>query len=747
MLKLLDWNEEKLAFTLKEDDFLSVKLGKKPNVPPIKYRPLTQEEREQTQKIKRALLKNLPDFGKETISEDFDFIEKLSEEKAIVTSTLKETVLDSSWGIQNISGDETLNELVTDFKMFASEKFSVDLSGEEKYIKIDIQIDESKKTESHKIIIRKDEITLFAVDRQGVFRALQYLKMCAEKCGCLSFDTGEIIRDTRFDIRFIYSYFALFGDPFSDGGISSYPDSLLKKYSEMGINGIWIHSVLYKMCPFPWDESLSDGWQKRLFGLKSICDRAEKYGIKVYLYINEPRAMPKEFFENRPEILGYIDNESGYGTMCTSTKEVLDYLSFGIKTICQSAPNIGGFFTIVASENRTNCYSHQYFGTCPCTRCSKKKPEEVYRDVNKTITDVAKSINENINVICWDWAWDHCENRNTAIELLSKTGARIMSTSEEEVKKNICGFDTSVIDYSISIPGPGEKAKNTLKKCRELGVKTLAKVQFNTSWEGSALPYIPVFDLIREHMEKICKENVDGIMIGWTLGGCPSPNLLAMSKYFFNEENCGDVFEDIFGENASAVKRANAAFSNAFKEYPFELRSLYLGPQQLGPANLFFEKKTNLCATMTCFPYDDTESWRSIFSYNIYENQFKILSEKWKEGLDTFSSEVKVYDEQTEQFFQVAIAGYCIYRSCYLQIKYNRLRDSFNETKNIELIGKITNVLDEELSLTQKMFKVTTCNSEIGYEAANHYFFNKYSLAEKAVNIEYLKEHFNSFLS
>ncbi|NLM77349.1 MAG: hypothetical protein GX173_04575, partial [Ruminococcaceae bacterium] len=41
LLELLGWSEEKLAYALKEDDFLWVKLGQlKPSVPKAVYRPL-----------------------------------------------------------------------------------------------------------------------------------------------------------------------------------------------------------------------------------------------------------------------------------------------------------------------------------------------------------------------------------------------------------------------------------------------------------------------------------------------------------------------------------------------------------------------------------------------------------------------------------------------------------------------------------------------------------------------------------
>ena len=48
-------------------------------------------------------------------------------------------------------------------------------------------------------------------------------------------------------------------------------------------------------------------------------------------------------------------------------------------------------------------------------------------------------------------------------QAIGDEGARVMCTSEEGVKKTIGGIETSVIDYSISLVGPGENAKNIWK--------------------------------------------------------------------------------------------------------------------------------------------------------------------------------------------------------------------------------------------------------------------------------------------
>ena len=740
ILKLCELPEDELAFTLREDDFFDIKLGSvKPDVPKLSYRPLTDEEKEKTKKIRENLLGKLPDFGKETGAEDFDFLYKFSKNgNNDFCGEKREVVLDKTWGLCDNSG----GKYTENFLAFAKEKGKIDFNGNEKFITVDIVKDKTKKAESHSIFVSKNGIKITSVDEVGVLRAFEYLEKLIKLNNSFSFDEMNVVRDTRFDIRYIYSYCALFGDPFMDGGLSSYPDSLLKEYSRIGVNGIWMHSVLYKMCEIPWNKELSEGWQKRLSGLKQICDRAEKYGIKVYMYINEPRAMDKAMFEKYPDILGhYTDN--GLGTLCTSTKEVQDYLYNGIKTVCEAAPNLGGFFTITASENITNCYSHFGAGLCPCERCKKRLPEEVFAEVNGIIKKAAMSVNPDIEVIAYTWAWHHCSDPLKTVELCAKNGVRVLSVSEEGVEKDFDGTKTSVIDYSISLVGPGEKSKRVWKTAKEYGGKTLAKVQFNNSWEGSTIPYIPVLDLVKAHMDGICKNDVDGLMLSWSLGGYPSMNLEAMSKYFFGEENEGDVYLEMFGKNADVIRRATSDFSRAFSELPFHVHTAYLGNFQMGTANLMFEKNSGLSATMTGFPYDDVKSWCAIFPVDVYENQMKKLSEIWKEGLVKLVSCVDIDCENTKEFVEIATAGYCIYRSCYLQTRYNLLRDEYNAGKK-ELRSEILSILDEEEELAVKMYDVAANNSTIGFEAANHYFFNKYSLAEKIVNIGHLKEYFRS---
>jgi hypothetical protein len=94
---------------------------------------------------------------------------------------------------------------------------------------------------------------------------------------------------------------------------------------------------------------------------------------------------------------------------------------------------------------------------------------------------------------------------------------------------------------------------------------------------------------------------------------------------------------------------------------------------------------------------------------------------------------------------QIAQATYCLLQSGYQQITYNRVRNLYDETKDKALLPQILTLLDQELEIARKMYGVMLHNSTIGFEAANHYFFNRASVAEKMLNCAYLKEQFSLY--
>lgn len=634
IVTLLNISPEELAFILKEDDFMWVKLGgMKPLVEPPKYAPLTDEELQQTKRIAKLIKDRFPaGYGKQDNA--FVFVEE--------------------------------------FHVPVSDK------------------DEKKK-------MKKTE-----------------------------------------NLRMIYPYFALCGDALIDESIDPFPERILKEYADAGINGIWMHMVLYQLVEFPFEPSISKGWEKRIESLNKLVAKAKKYGIGIYPYLNEPRAMSDEFFKKYRDLRGEAEGDSY--AMCTSTIEVQNYLYQSVRTLFEMVPDLAGFLTITMSENLTNCYSRLYVverqgsHETVCPRCKSRKPWEVVAEVNNLMAKGAHDANPNAKAISWTWGWPD-EWAEKVVPLLTE-GQILQCTSEEAMKFCIGGVEGQVLDYTMSLCGPGEKAKKMWKVAREHGMQMSAKVQMNNTWEMSVVPYIPVFDRVAKHIEQLKEQGIKHLQVSWTLGGCPSPNLRLASWLMEDKGTLKDFLVDWLGENvAEGVFVAQQKLSNAFSHYPFYIGTLYYGPQNFGPMAPFFLEKTGYRASMVGYPYDDIEWWRGIYPAEVYEDEYRQLVEGWREGL----ADLLVYEglnKELDEMILMAKVVLCQYESAYHHIQFVNSRDKM-------LQGEMLRIVREEMDTVQTLIDLRLQDSRIGFESSNHYFYTLQDLKEKMINLAYCEERLN----
>src|SRR5439155_1207749 len=203
------------------------------------------------------------------------------------------------------------------------------------------------------------------------------------------------------------------------------------------------------------------------------------------------------------------------------------------------------------------------------------------------------------------------------------------------------GVKTEVGEYSISAVGPGPRATANWQRAKAAGVATMAKTQFNNTWEISAVPYIPVGNLVAEHCARLARSGIGGIMPSWTLGGYPSPNLEMAKEFYYApppspEEALRRVAERRYGGKArDLVLRAWAAFSAAFELYPYSV-AIYTIPTQHGPANLLRATPTGLKSSMILFPQDDYKSWCGRYPPQVAWREFSRMAAHWQVALGDF---------------------------------------------------------------------------------------------------------------
>lgn len=722
LLQLLGWSAEQLAYILKEDDFLSVKLGGfKFSCPPLYYEPLTGEQKTETARLAATV----KEFWQNPVKKPFEFFGE--PEKPKVKTAVKDGVrLSAEWGIRDKSGFARAELFARRFQRETEHDWKIRLNGQKYWIELE-KAEVGEKPESHRVAVTPEKITVSAVDEVGLLRGLVWLSDQMKANGGALLTPGTCTRIPRFITRMIYSYHGLYSNVFDEDLSLSYTDEMLAEYARLGVNALWAQGVLYKLVEFSYAPELSAGWEKRQENLRRLVQKAGDYGIKVYLYLNEPRAMAPEFFERYPHLKGAPYD--GYDSMCTSVPETLEYLSGAVETLCRAVPELGGFFSITMSENPTNCWSRAMEGaTCLCERCAKRSPAEVSAEVNNAIHRAIRESGTSARLIAWTWGWDRFPDFDdeTAIRNVSDE-VSIMNCSEVAMPYEIAGKKGVVIDYTMSLPAPGDRAKKLWEIARNCGKKTAAKIQVNNTWECSTVPYIPVFGLVEGHIDRLSRLGVDELMLSWTLGGAPSPNIKIASQYFFCEEGGqSDMLRSLYGEYADTVRKATAEFDRAFREFPFCIPVIYNGPQFSGPANLLYAECSGQTATMTGYPYDDVDSWLGQYTPEILEEQFRKVADGWKRGLE-------ILQQMPEcELTDVAETCYDLFRSSCLQIQYVRLRKAGEKEQMIRL-------LEEEEQLAVSLYRIVLRRPEIGYEAANHYVYTPQMCMEKVLNCRELK--------
>lgn len=538
-------------------------------------------------------------------------------------------------------------------------------------------------------------------------------------------DDGEFL-------KIIYGYSMLYGDTLLTGE-DPISDGLLKKLAAVGVNGIWFQGVLSKLSYYPFVEGVSDGYEIRRKNLKKLIEKCAKYGIKIYLYMNEPRSLfPNQFTEKTESLKGWFFN--GQYSLCTSTKEVQDYLYNAVKDFTAAVPGLGGIITITMSENFTNCYSWQ---GCVCPRCSKRSRADVVPEVNNIFMRAIRDGGSGARLIAnlWGWApymgWTP-EETTKGIENLDKDITVLCISEMGTVERD--GKEFKVGEYSLSKVGPCKETKKNLSYAKSLGHKIAAKVQINNSWEFSSVPYVPVYELVKEHITNLTEFGVTGLMMSWTLGGYPSPSLDLVDRLLRGTLDYEDWLKERYGENWLTVKEAVHLFSEGYRYYPFDVNTLYYGAQHVGSSNLWYKERTGYDATMVCYPHDAVEQWKQC-SDEEYQDCLENLLKNFEKGLELLDG-VQGNDDFKE-LKAMAETVYVNLRSELVQFRYNKIKEGAT-------YADVQAFIAEEKELTKRLYRLASGDARIGYEASNHYYFTQNSFLEKFINLAALEQAFRN---
>jgi hypothetical protein len=392
---------------------------------------------------------------------------------------------------------------------------------------------------------------------------------------------------------------------------------ILGRIAERGFTGVWTLVRLRDVVRTDVFPELGADAASQQAVLADCSARCRAAGLKLYLYLNEPRAFADDdpIWEAHPELRGFwceaFNDNAIYGwpksrAMCTSVPLTRCWLETACAGLFRCLPDLGGIVCITASEHLTHCYSRfdvtgcglgEHFGQRPgdvlnCPRCRDREPTDVLREVLETIERGVHGTAPEADVIAWTWSWDLMAPAPQA-ELIASLppGIIVMPDNERGGELEWQGQRLAVDEYSLNYIGPSPRARGQIEAARRSGKRAMARFQVNHTIECATAPNWPLIANLYRKLAALGELGVTDVMASWNFGSNPDTlNCFAFDQFWRRDATDEDDFlrsvaEDYFGlPDGSAVAKAWQAFGEAVRSYAFGFGMLYFSPFNRGCA-------------------------------------------------------------------------------------------------------------------------------------------------------------------
>ena len=563
-------------------------------------------------------------------------------------------------------------------------------------------------------------------------------------------------RSQKYNPFMVFAYHGVFYNGLLHA-LDFYTEDYLALISSYGCNAIWINDYLRKLVKLKYFPEFGKDSCERIRNLNKLVERAKKYNIDVYLYQNEPRGMPEEFFKKHPDIKGEKGiNPVKYYSMCTSHPLVKKFLVDSYYQIFSLCKGLKGVFVITASEDVTNCYSHRHKSIVSCPRCKKREPYEVVSEVLALINKGAKKANKNASVIAWSWAWGGSQDRKEEerIEIEPDPQYKLITSLPKDIgvltdferkgKKRIAGREYLIDEYSLSYTGPSKEFKDHNRICKTQGRNHYAKIQVGTTCECFAVPYLPIPYKLYKKFAEIKKYKIKGMVASWTFGGYPGL-MLELAKYLTTDNNFS--IEEILlkiakedYENPDMIK-AWKIFSEAIEDYPFSNNVVYFSPINFGPFFPIYYPRKNRKNSIY-YLGDDYKHWTEPFGPELFITQFEKLKRQWEKGVRVLKS-IRNKNNEIKAEFNVATAFLCHVNSALNITKFYVEEEKLGNKTEVDkrkILNNMLKLIRSEQKNVTECLKIAGIDSRIGYQPEVQYCYRQIDLIEKIIKCKNIEE-------
>ncbi len=397
-----------------------------------------------------------------------------------------------------------------------------------------------------------------------------------------------------------------------------------------GFDAIWLRGQLYDLMDsrvFPELNRPKAG--ERVTNLREVIRRGRESGVGVWLFFNEPLALPvaHPFWRSHPEVRGASradhfgnsawqrDAHASDGAralprgpmdmtaLCMSTPLGRRFFQAAVEQVLRETEGLQGVILITASEYFSHCWSHhvclptgdkyQPLATreLDCPRCRERGPAAVVLDLLGGWRQAARKMPNPPRILAWNWSWSMWY-RDPQREIASclPEGVELLVDWERGGTRQWQGRPISIDEYSLGYVGPSERFVETHRAAR--GTPVHAKLQINTTHELATVPNLPLLHHLFDKWTGLLREGVKGVMGCWNFGCSLTLNTHAFQRF---TESPGrwpdsvafgkDIAASYFGDaEEESLLVAWQRFGAAFDLYPFSFGFLYHSPINYAPA-------------------------------------------------------------------------------------------------------------------------------------------------------------------
>ena len=617
--------------------------------------------------------------------------------------------------------------------------------------------------EEYELAVDAAGCRISANDAEGIRRGLVFLEDQITGTGGPFIKTGLTRRTPFIKTRVSRCFFGpikrppLNRDELTDD-VDYYPDDYLNRLAHEGINGLWL-SVEFRDYPSRFFPGHGRDSEKRLEKLRRTVAQCARYGIRIYVYCNEPQAfgessylLPLSDLAGNPSLRGH--EEHGTHMFCTSSEEGLAYIEECTDYIFSRVPGLGGMICITQGEIPTNCYSETAsFFRNNCPRCAGRKPWEVYRDTLAAFARGMKKSSPDASFISWLYtpilADDQFSSREQKFEVLRQIAAHTPPDVTMQMNFESNGLvhqldrDFWTYDYWLAWPGPSalfqDCARNAVGRAN---AGASAKIQVGCSHENATIPFMPVPGSLYRKYRAMKELGVSTVMQCWYFGNYPGlMNKAAGELSFLPFAEKEDDFlltlarADWAGHHED-VARAWRHFMDGYANFPIALSFTWFGPLHCSIAwPLHLVPVDQPIAPSWCFGYPDSGDRIgecSCFTHSLDE-VLELLTRMdacWQKGIAILNALEGDYADNADRQMDIGLSkaiGLQI-RSALNVYTFYSIREqlpSLIKAEGLAGLGRMAQIVREEIANSRQMKILCLKDPRLGFhsEAEGYKFF------------------------